>query len=422
MSEHASLFSITIDPITVIEAIRQTSIPFEVLGPEEDWRQIIVTPDPQTPSHQLTLALKQRSMDQVFFRKIIPDLTSKVLRIPASDLQRQEALLRLIPHWNICVELTAEPAFSHHPEFLRVITLLARLVEGVFVIPTGFLDSESREILMNNGLSNPQAVLPVGPAFPVSVDTPQTDPVFPVLPAVEQSTPTHDFLPPDARRVAERMYVMLAVAYRGVLDINPDRPNRDAYLARLADWFWAMNVGHELEAHERHVLDQPLGGLGTHRAHELVQTLEAVATLAWALALVELPAHDQFIQAKRLVEVLGLFREDARFVVDSAELRCEAEIRSTADRIMAVHWRLRELEFHPRPVDFFSMCRDGWFGAFDPESLPMIGHDLAIGNLPVTRIDPALRQRLHQSIRQRHQAINWLCGHHPIFSHVNTST
>lgn len=420
MSEYASLFSIRIDPITVIEAIRQMSIPFEALGPEDDWRKIIITPDPQTSSDRLMLTLRQSSVDQVFFRKKIPDLTATVLRIPAVDPQRQESLLRLIPHWNVCIELTAEPTFHQYPKFLQVMTIVARLVDGVFVIPTGFLDSESREILMTNGTSNPQAVLPVGPTVSAPTDKPQTGLIPPAVPVTKQPIEIPTCL--DATRVAERMYVMLAVAYRGILDIHPDRPNRDAYLARLADWFWSMNVGHELEEHERNVLDQPLGELGSQRAQELVQSLEAVAILAWSLELVELPAIDQFVQAKRLVEVLGLFREDARFVVDSAELRCEAEIRSAADRIMAVHWRLRELELHPGPIDFLSMCRDGWFGGFDPESLNMIGQDLAVGNQPITRIDPALRQRLHQSIRQRHQAINWLCGHHPIFSRVNTST
>ncbi|GIW75222.1 MAG: hypothetical protein KatS3mg104_0285 [Phycisphaerae bacterium] len=422
MSEHASLFSLQIDPIAVIESIRQTSIPFEVLGPEEDWRKIIITPDPQASSQQLTLSLKQRSIDQVFFRKKIPDLMSTVQRITAFDPRRQESLLRLIPNWNVCIELTAEPTFYQHPDFLRVMTLVARLVEGVFVIPTGFLDSESREILMNNGTSNPQAVLPVGLPFPAPTDTPLTQSAPSALPRIETPTGAHDFLIPDARRVAERMYVMLAVAYRGVLDINPDRPNRDAYLARLADWFWSMNIGHELEEHERYVLDQPLGELGLQRAQELVQSFEAVSILAWALELVELTAHDQFVQPKRLVETLGLFREDARFVIDSAQLRCEAEIRTVADRILAVHWRLRELEIHPRPVDFLSMCRDGWFGAFDTESLTMIENDLSVSQQPITRIDPTMRQRLHQSIRQRHQALNWLCGHHPVFSHVKIST
>lgn len=414
-----SLFSVAIDPQAVVEAVRQAQAAAEVIGADDDWRQIIVRPDPDSPDHRLTLSLKTRQIDQVFFRRAIPDLLSRLHPIVALDPSRKDALERLIPHFEACIELVAEPAFHTQAGFLEVMTIVARLIDGVFVIPVGFLDCESREILMESGFCNPDAVLPPIPEFPAAVGMLEHESVVEeIAPA-----PAPELVdPPAATRVAERMYAMLAVAYRGVLDINPERPNRDAYLARLADWFWSLNVGHELEEYERHVLDQPLGAIGAEPAAQISQSLESVSVLAWALQLVELPAHDQFVQAKRLADVLGLFREDTRFVIDSAELRCEAVLRAAADRIMAVHWRLREFELNPHPVDFAAMCRDSWFGALDADALPLINNDLAIGTESISRADPSLRQRIKLATQHRHRAINWLCGHHRLFSHVDTST
>ncbi len=423
--ELGSLYSLSIDPAAVVAAVRESDAVTQVVGDENEWRQIIITPadDADKKPCKLTLTLKIRDIDQLFFRKIVPELLTRASQIPAANQYRQHHLESLIPHFSACVEMVAEPAFSAHASFLDAMTRIARLIEGIFIIPAGFLDSESREILMSDGSSNPHARLPTVPDYPTVVI--QTDSIVapiesPAHAFEEAFEPT--FEPPNARRVAERMYAMLAVAYRGVLDVNRTRPNRDAYLARLGDWFWSLEIGHELEDHERHILDQPLGGIDEDDAYEISQQLEAVSVLAWALGLIELPAHDQFVHAKRLGDVLGLFREDTRFVIDSADLRNELDLRAQGDRIMAAHWRLREYELNPNPVDFASMCRDSWFGPIDLSDLPTADKDLALAGLPITQADRNLRERVLIATEHRHRAINWICGHHPVFSQVDIST
>lgn len=435
VSELGSLFSLSIDPLATLEALRGSGVSLEVLGPDDEWRQIIITPslsDAASPVARLTLTLKTRQLDQLYFRKIVPDLLMRVSQIVTDEVGRQHALESLIPHFGACIELVAEPGFAQHDDFLKSMTLVARLIEGVFIIPAGFLDAESREILMSNGTSHPDARLPAIPEWPVLVSEPIERRYLGhgdagqsiTIPATEVFDP-HDepeVATPVARRVAERMYAMLTVAYRGVLDINSERSNREAYLTRLADWFWTLNVGHELEEHERHILDQPLGAIGHDAAMTISQQLEAVVVLAWALELVELPEPDQLVQAKRLADVLGLFREDTRYVIDSAELRHDHELRTAADRIMAVHWRLREFAVNPRAVDFQRMCDESWFGPIDPGSIPLLKGDLAIGGIPLVSTDPAIVKRVFASIQHRHRAINWLCGHHAVFSQVDIST
>jgi len=411
VSEFGSLLSVTIDPAAAVAALRDSGLSVEVVGAEEDWRQLIVSPR-DNKSGRLTMVLKTREVDQLFFRKTTPNLIRRIAQLPAQDLERQRDLQRLIPHLGVCLELTAEPAFSERGEFIEAMTLLARLIDGVFVIPAGFLDCESREILTAAGMCNPKAHLPVIPDFPAGVeDDYSPDEAF-------EGT----FDPPIARRVAERMYTMLTVAYRGVLDINQERPERQVRLTQLGDWFWTLEVGHELEEYERYILDQPLGAITREQAQQLSQQFESVVVLAWSLGLVELPRHDEFVQAKKLADLLGLLREDTRFVIDSAELRSELDLRAAADQMMAVHWRLREFELSPRPVDFAGMCRDSWFGSIDLSSLPIIEGDLAIAGQPITRADPATRNRAQIAIQHRHRAINWVCGHHPVFSKVDIST
>ncbi len=416
VSEFGSLLSITIDPAAAVAALREGGLPVEVVGADEDWRQLIISPRNGSSggsSGRLTMVLKTREIDQLFFRKTTPNLVRRIAQLPAEDPKRQRDLQRLIPHLSVCLEMTAEPAFSEYGEFIEAMTLVARLIDGIFVIPAGVLDCESREILTAAGKSNPDAQLPVIPEFPAGVedDEPQ-----------EEAFESGDHEPPTARRVAERMYTMLAVAYRGVLDINQERPERQVRLTQLGDWFWTLEVGHELEEYERYILDQPLGDISREHAQQLSQQFESVLVLAWSLGLVDLPAHDHFVQAKKLADVLGMLREDTRFVIDSAELRSELDLRAAADRLMAVHWRLREYELTPRPVDFEGMCRDAWFGPIDLGSLPTIEGDLAIAGQPITRADPAIRIRTQIAIQHRHRAINWVCGHHPVFSRVDIST
>jgi hypothetical protein len=132
--------------------------------------------------------------------------------------------------------------------------------------------------------------------------------------------------------------------------------------------------------------------------------------------------HDQFVQPRKIADTLGLFSEDTDIVINSADLRGALDLRTAADQIMAVHWRLREFELARTSLDFGQLARDWWFGPVDLAGIPLADNDLALGGRPILFADDALRQRCHAAIQARHRAINWLCGHHTLFSRVDTST
>jgi hypothetical protein len=414
VAQQGSIFSVAIDPTAVIEALKTCELPIEVIGPADEWRMIVVRPRDTTTSGPgtLTLKLKTRTADQLYFKRQIPRLIAHLGRVPAHDIERQSLLQELAPHLGVCINMTADPGFSAHPEFIEAMTVIARLLDGFFVIPIGLLDAESRELLLNDGSGNPDAVMPKIPEFPALAGAKH---------AFEDiAEPAND--PPEARRVAERMYVMLAVAFRGILDMNSESDERQRKLHQLGEWFWSLEIGHELEDWERHVLDQPLGAISREQAEQLVWGFEAVMVLAWSLGLVEMSAHDEFVQPRKIADTLGLFSEDTHFVIDSADLRDPLDLRAAADVIMAVHWRLREFEISRTQIDFAQLERDWWFGPIDLNGIALADGDVSIGGVPILQADNALRQRVHAAIQSRHRAINWLCGHHRVFSRVDTST
>ncbi len=408
--QQGSIFSIAIDPRAVVDVLRRAELPVDVAGPDDDWRRITIRPRSNgvKGNHALVLRLKTRLTDSVYFRKQLPAMAGQIRRLGISVPERQQAMTQLVPRLGTCIGMTAMPRFSDHPDFLEAITLVARTIDGMFSVPAGFLDAESRPLLMEDGTYDPEARVPA----------------LPEIDDVEDPLDEHAHMEmPSPRRVAERLLVMTVVAYRGLIE-SPEiaESKRAARLARLADWFWSQEIGHELEDHERTILDTPLGGLDPGTVQTLGDSFDAVAVLAWALRLAEMPSHDCFIDRRYLTDAIGLFSEDAHFIVDSADLRDAIDLRAQADRIMAIHWRLREWQLRPVAVDFAKVASETWFGSMDVSNVPLRSNDLAFHARPIGNADPRLVEHSAATIVHRHRAINWLCGHNAIYSEVQTAT
>jgi hypothetical protein len=147
---------------------------------------------------------------------------------------------------------------------------------------------------------------------------------------------------------------------------------------------------------------------------------EGAAVLAWALGLIALPSHTALVEGNALGDALGLLAAEPAAL--RASLRAPREIDAMARRLLGIHWRLREQRTAPGPRDFRAFSRDSWFGGFDLDGIALAGNDLAIGGVPITEASERDVRMCLSIAMERHQAMNWLLGTHPLYSKVETPT
>ncbi len=96
-------------------------------------------------------------------------------------------------------------------------------------------DSHSRMLASIDGERDPNAVFPVADGTAVPEDGDYDD----------------EPVPPTAERVVRRMYALLALAARGLLDMNLKMGNKPAYrLDKLHQWLEALDIAEEFEPDE----------------------------------------------------------------------------------------------------------------------------------------------------------------------------
>jgi hypothetical protein len=144
--------------------------------------------------------------------------------------------------------------------------------------------------------------------------------------------------------------------------------------------------------------------------------------LAWALGLADLPAHDEQADMEALAAAIGFtpFAPDA--ATPLPRLRRADELARAERRLLAIHWRVRELQVSPAPVDFVRFSQEAWFGDFDLFGIAVADRDLAVGGAPIARADDDLVRITSSIAAERHQAIAWVLGDDPLYSAVVTST
>jgi hypothetical protein len=225
--------------------------------------------------------------------------------------------------------------------------------------------------------------------------------------------------PPDAERVARRALCLSAVAARGFLE--SDAPaDADRHRAGMVAWLEEHDLLDELEPGERALLDARVGSLEPQAIVDATWRSEGIAVLAWMLGVAQLPAHDEMVDVAGLTSDLG-FLDDAS-ALDAPRLRSEDERQWMGDRLLGLHWRLRDFSLRPEAMDFRAFAADCWFGSFDLEGIPLVDDDLAIDGQAITDADPDRRGIAHSIAMERHQAINWLAGWDAVYSQVDTST
>lgn len=219
--------------------------------------------------------------------------------------------------------------------------------------------------------------------------------------------------PPPAGRVARRALVLAAVAYRAYLERHADVHEAEDSRVQALSWLAAVGAQSEAEIDELEVLETPVGQMDESTVVDASWRGQGAAVLAWALGRYELPGYDQPADPAAVGEALGFLDDGADDVLRAATLRRHEELEQLAERLLTVHWRIRQFREDGRPMDFASGP-----GFLQRDGLRYVGGDLAIGELSISATDDQALSRALGLVRERQHAANWLCGDDPVYSGV----
>jgi hypothetical protein len=229
--------------------------------------------------------------------------------------------------------------------------------------------------------------------------------------------------PPTARRVAARAGVLVARAYRALLESEEKRraQARKAH-GHLLAWLRATEIAGELEPSEREAIETPLGELPERRGVDDSWSSEPAGVLAWALGLFDLPRYDRQLDGADIANAID-FLAEPWVLPEAALLRAEEEIESGWAVALTLHWRLRNQVHHPGPVDLVDFVARRTWAPLTVEGLEIRERDLVVRGRLVTEADPNVVHECLEIAQERHRAFEWLLGGNAsLWSEVTTDT
>lgn len=227
---------------------------------------------------------------------------------------------------------------------------------------------------------------------------------------------------PGACQVHSRALALASVTCRANLEQSPGDSDAEETLLRLRGWLDATGLRSALEPGEADLIATPLGQLAPKAAIDASWRAEGLYVLAWALELQPALGHDRLVDPVAAAATVG-FLDDAPLARDPApQLRGERAIDTFAARQLALHWRLRDWQLRPEPMDFAGFVRQCDWATLDVDDGVLLDGDLTIEGIRIDAADGAQLQRCLSIAGERHQAANWLLGGDPVYSNVDTST
>jgi hypothetical protein len=155
-------------------------------------------------------------------------------------------------------------------------------------------------------------------------------------------------MPKPALDVARRCLCLELLLQRYVLETDADDPVSDrdraraAWLARLGD----LGVADALTAHERALLERPVGELSEDELDDLHGRATGAAVLVWALGRV--PVRPTFGAVESVLAEGGLLGDGsiarARAAADAATSRAESELDEALSAYLRVRGKARETD------------------------------------------------------------------------------
>jgi hypothetical protein len=103
-------------------------------------------------------------------------------------------------------------------------------------------------------------------------------------------------------------------------------------------------------------------------------------------------------------------------------MRSIDELKAMADRLLAIHWRLRQFRLDGTKIDDWpAKAKNAWF-PLNLADVPLRDGDLALGAGTISNADEDTFQLACSIAQERHLAINWLAGDSEVYSETDTPT
>jgi len=413
--EPINIFAHRIDPRGVLAVCRDVASEVQVVGPEEDWRELTLLGPRRLGRRRMRLRISHDSLsyEQENWPGYVRGMVSYFAEFAPAP--RHQDILHVVASFRFVLGFPdVDLAIASPDPRVAWVHAICRHLDGVLFTPTMLLDSAGRLLISCDGRFDPAAILP---RVPASSETEPSD-------DCNLYEADDDQQPPTADRVARRAVVLTALGNRGLIEnegTSQESPQENCQA--MLDWIRYCGAAEELESLEAKVLQRPYGTLDSQAKINAVWRLEGVGVLLWALGLYQLPPYDQLVDPGDLFARVEIFDADAtRVMIANARLRCSEELMAYQKHATMTHWRLRSFSLRPTHCDFVAASRGCWIGTFDIARFRIAKGDMMIGEREISKADPGLVEICASIAHERHLAINWLLGDSLVYSETDTST
>jgi hypothetical protein len=324
------------------------------------------------------------------------------------DAKRRPDLFGYLPGLSFALSFLFDPDSADEDPRHAVVFQMAEAMDGVIFLPGCLVDSQGRVIVAADGESDPEAELPGHE--PANLDGEES---IGRAGGSEESACEA----PNAERVLARLILMTALVNRGFIESSPTdemESTRQNMIEAIAD----SPAWEEAESWESDALQTPVGETDDRLKWQLPWLSEGAMVLAWAMELADLPSYDQQVDTKLLYDL----EEKVRSRKPAPPLRPLSEMQTLAFQMLAIHWRLRQFHVKGEAMDFAAYAPKAWCGPMDLSLARLIDNDLEVNGRPLSQASEEQWKTAAGIMEERRKAINWLLGHHPVYSETDTST
>ncbi|GAB4474175.1 MAG: DUF4272 domain-containing protein [Anaerolineae bacterium] len=238
------------------------------------------------------------------------------------------------------------------------------------------------------------------------------------------------------QEAAHRALALGALVFRAVLDqteqVSPRRgadPYTERAVRNLTWWLVRQNVIDHQSTEERRMFRRMLGEWPADDLAAGVWRAEALGVLLWALNRIDaIPPYDALFDLEETLALIPLFEPVAPFV-EGAALRPAEAIGRAREIAELWHWRARITQMQqdgrqtaPDGTPLEELVRRAADLLREEGIAEPLGGDFPAFGQPYASLLPTQYDRVYGASRERHLALNWLCGYARDWDHTPTNT